>query len=106
MAEHPFSGQIGTAAGDGAPEEQQFCQLMINYDLSWNPTRLEQRLGRIHRVGQTRDAYAFNFVATSSEDGQPVIEGRILERLLGKLDRMREAPSETGCSMSSAKCSR
>ena len=77
------------AAGEGI--NLQFCHLIINYDLPWNPTRLEQRLGRIHRIGQTRDVYAFNFVATSSEDGQPVIEGRILERLLGKLDRMREA---------------
>ena len=59
--------------------------------MPWNPTRLEQRLGRIHRIGQSRDVYAFNFVATSSEDGQPVIEGRILERLLSKLDSMRAA---------------
>ncbi len=77
------------AAGEGI--NLQFCHLMINYDLPWNPTRLEQRLGRIHRIGQTRDVYAFNFVATVSEDGQPVIEGRILERLLKKLDLMREA---------------
>lgn len=77
------------AAGEGI--NLQFCHLMINYDLPWNPTRLEQRLGRIHRIGQSRDVYAFNFVATSSEDGQPVIEGRILERLLHKLDSMRDA---------------
>ncbi len=77
------------AAGEGI--NLQFCHLMINYDLPWNPTRLEQRLGRIHRIGQSRDVYAFNFVATSSEDGHPVIEGRILERLLSKLDRMRGA---------------
>ncbi len=77
------------AAGEGI--NLQFCHLMINYDLPWNPTRLEQRLGRIHRIGQTRNVYAFNFVASSSEDGQPVIEGLILERLLGKLDIMREA---------------
>ena len=77
------------AAGEGI--NLQFCHLMINYDLPWNPTRLEQRLGRIHRIGQSRDVYAFNFVATSSEDGQPVIEGRILDRLLSKLNRMRDA---------------
>ena len=77
------------AAGEGI--NLQFCHLMVNYDLPWNPTRLEQRLGRIHRIGQSHDVYAFNFVATSSEDGQPVIEGRILERLLSKLDRMRDA---------------
>lgn len=75
------------AAGEGI--NLQFCRLMINYDLPWNPTRLEQRLGRIHRIGQDRDVYAFNFVANSSEEGQPIIEGRILERLLHKLEEMR-----------------
>ncbi len=77
------------AAGEGI--NLQFCHLLINYDLPWNPTRLEQRLGRIHRIGQLRDVHAFNFVATSSEDGDPVIEGRILERLFDKLERMRAA---------------
>ena len=77
------------AAGEGI--NLQFCHLMVNYDLPWNPTRLEQRLGRIHRIGQSRDVHAFNFVATDSDDGQPVIEGRILERLLNKLDLMRGA---------------
>ena len=77
------------AAGEGI--NLQFCHLMINYDLPWNPTRLEQRLGRIHRIGQQLDVHAFNFVATSSEDGQPIIEGRILERLLSKLASMRDA---------------
>ncbi|MGQ0592947.1 MAG: C-terminal helicase domain-containing protein, partial [Gammaproteobacteria bacterium] len=48
------------AAGEGI--NLQFCRLMINYDMPWNPTRLEQRLGRIHRIGQERDCYAFNFV--------------------------------------------
>src|SRR5215472_335357 len=77
------------AAGEGI--NLQFCRLMINYDLPWNPTRLEQRLGRIHRIGQERDVHDFNFVASESEEGQPVIEGRILERLLHKLDQMRDA---------------
>ena len=77
------------AAGEGI--NLQFCHLMINYDMPWNPTRLEQRLGRIHRIGQDRDCYAFNFVATDSEDGQPIVEGRILHRLLEKLDTMNEA---------------
>jgi superfamily II DNA or RNA helicase len=75
------------AAGEGI--NLQFCRLMINYDLPWNPTRLEQRLGRIHRIGQERDVHVFNFVAGESEDGQPIVEGRILERLLTKLDQMR-----------------
>ncbi len=75
------------AAGEGI--NLQFCRLMINYDLPWNPTRLEQRLGRIHRIGQERDVHAFNFIAAESEDGQPVIEGRILQRLLEKLEQVR-----------------
>ena len=77
------------AAGEGI--NLQFCHLMINYDVPWNPTRLEQRLGRIHRIGQEKDVYVFNFVATESEGGEPVIEGRILHRLLEKLDQMNEA---------------
>jgi superfamily II DNA or RNA helicase len=75
------------AAGEGI--NLQFCRLMINYDLPWNPTRLEQRLGRIHRIGQERDVHAFNFVATDSEEGQPIVEGCILQRVLQKLDQMR-----------------
>jgi SNF2 family DNA or RNA helicase len=77
------------AAGEGI--NLQFCHLMINYDMPWNPTRLEQRLGRIHRIGQERDVHVFNFVATDSEEGEPIIEGRILHRLLEKLDQMRDA---------------
>ncbi len=77
------------AAGEGI--NLQFCHLMINYDLPWNPTRLEQRLGRIHRIGQERDVYVFNFVAEESENGDPVIEGSILKRLLDKLDIIRNA---------------
>ncbi|MCG2658770.1 MAG: DUF3883 domain-containing protein, partial [Kiritimatiellae bacterium] len=75
------------AAGEGI--NLQFCHLMVNYDLPWNPTRLEQRLGRIHRIGQTLECHAFNFVAAESEEGQPIIEGRILQRLLEKLEQMR-----------------
>ena len=75
------------AAGEGI--NLQACRLMINYDLPWNPTRLEQRLGRIHRIGQDREVHAFNFVASDSEEGQPIIEGRILHRLLEKLEQMK-----------------
>lgn len=77
------------AAGEGI--NLQFCHLMINYDMPWNPTRLEQRLGRIHRIGQDREVHAYNFVATDSDDGQPVIEGRILHRLMKKLEQMNDA---------------
>lgn len=77
------------AAGEGI--NLQFCHLMINYDLPWNPTRLEQRMGRVHRIGQEREVWVFNFVAYQSRDGQPIVEGSILHRLLEKLDQMRDA---------------
>ncbi|NTV62233.1 MAG: DUF3883 domain-containing protein, partial [Oscillochloris sp.] len=77
------------AAGEGI--NLQFCHLMINYDIPWNPNRLEQRMGRIHRIGQRRDVYIFNFVAERSIDGEPIVEGKILARLLQKLDEMRTA---------------
>ena len=70
------------AAGEGI--NLQFCHLMINYDLPWNPTRLEQRMGRIHRYGQQYEVYIYNLVATSTR------EGMVLHALLNKLERMRE----------------
>ena len=57
---------------------------MINYDLPWNPVRLEQRMGRIHRIGQTSDVWVFNFCATNT------IEGRLLGRLGEKLEAIRD----------------
>ena len=52
------------AAGEGI--NLQFCWLMINYDIPWNPVRLEQRMGRIHRYGQEKDCLIFNFVSTNT----------------------------------------
>lgn len=71
------------AAGEGI--NLQFCQLMINYDLPWNPNRLEQRMGRIHRIGQERAVYIFNFLAENT------VEGRVLSKLLTKLEEIRSA---------------
>lgn len=71
------------AAGEGI--NLQFCRLMINYDLPWNPNRLEQRMGRIHRIGQKQNVYIFNFAALNT------VEGRVLEKLLSKLDEIRAA---------------
>src|SRR5690625_3101590 len=51
---------IATEAG-GEGINLQFCNIMINYDLPWNPMRLEQRIGRIHRYGQEKDVYIYNF---------------------------------------------
>ena len=71
------------AAGEGI--NLQFCHLMINYDLPWNPNRLEQRMGRIHRYGQTREVTIFNLVAADTR------EGRVLQRLFEKLEEIRAA---------------
>lgn len=72
------------AAGEGV--NLQFCWLMFNYDIPWNPARLEQRMGRIHRYGQKKE-YVFiaNLVATSTR------EGKVMGTLLKKLEEIRRA---------------
>ncbi len=71
------------AAGEGI--NLHCCNMLFNYDIPWNPNRLEQRMGRIHRYGQRKDCLIFNFVATNT------IEGRVLRNLLEKLQEIREA---------------
>ena len=71
------------AAGEGI--NLQCCHILFNYDIPWNPNRLEQRMGRIHRYGQRHDCLIFNFVAVNT------IEGRVLQRLLDKLQEIRDA---------------
>jgi superfamily II DNA or RNA helicase len=70
------------AAGEGI--NLQFCWLMVNYDVPWNPARLEQRMGRIHRYKQQHDpVLILNLVAGKTR------EGRVLKTLLDKLERIR-----------------
>lgn len=78
------------AAGEGI--NLQFCWFMINYDIPWNPMRLEQRMGRIHRYGQERDCLIFNFVATNTR------EGRVLNTLFDRISQIEEDldPKRTG----------
>ena len=71
------------AAGEGI--NLQCCHILFNYDIPWNPNRLEQRMGRIHRYGQRQDCLIFNFVANNT------VEGHVLQRLLGKLQEIRDA---------------
>lgn len=66
------------AAGEGI--NLQRAHLMVNYDLPWNPNRLEQRFGRIHRIGQTEVCHLWNLVAGETR------EGYVYERLLRKLE--------------------
>src|SRR6266702_5666382 len=71
------------AAGEGI--NLQRAHLMVNYDLPWNPNRLEQRFGRIHRIGQTEVCHLWNLVADETR------EGDVYHRLLEKLDEDRKA---------------
>ncbi|MBN1306183.1 MAG: DUF3883 domain-containing protein [Anaerolineales bacterium] len=88
QAEHDFrdNAQIMVAteaAGEGI--NLQFCSWMVNYDIPWNPNRLEQRMGRIHRYGQDFEVFIYNLVTADTREGQ------ILDRLFDKMDKMREA---------------
>jgi hypothetical protein len=71
------------AAGEGI--NLQRAHLMINYDLPWNPNRLEQRFGRIHRIGQTEVCHLWNLVSNETR------EGMVFQRLFEKLEQAREA---------------
>src|SRR5262249_10441029 len=70
------------AAGEGI--NLQRAHLMVNYDLPWNPNRIEQRFGRIHRIGQTEVCHLWNLVAEGTR------EGMVFARLLDKLEQQRQ----------------
>jgi superfamily II DNA or RNA helicase len=74
---------VSTEAG-GEGINLQFCWLMVNYDIPWNPNRLEQRMGRVHRYGQQHEVHIYNLVAVDTR------EGKILNRLFDKLAQIRE----------------
>ena len=71
------------AAGEGI--NLQFCWRMVNWDVPWNPARLEQRIGRIHRYKQKRDIVAFNLIARNTREGQ------VLHTLQEKIEEIRRA---------------
>lgn len=74
---------IATDAG-GESINLQFCNQMVNYDIPWNPNKLEQRMGRIHRIGQRNEVFVFNLVARNTR------EGHVLAALLRKMEQMRQ----------------
>jgi SNF2 family DNA or RNA helicase len=71
------------AAGEGI--NLQRAHLMVNYDLPWNPNRIEQRFGRIHRIGQTEVCHLWNLVAEETR------EGDVYRKLLEKLEQARQS---------------
>ena len=74
------------AAGEGI--DMQFANIEINYDLPWNPNKLEQRMGRIHRIGQKKNVYYYNFILSETVDGY------ILSKVLEKIEAIRRAMGE------------
>ncbi|NLI79594.1 MAG: DEAD/DEAH box helicase family protein [Candidatus Riflebacteria bacterium] len=80
---------VATESG-GEGRNLQFCRTIINYDLPWNPMRIEQRIGRLHRIGQTRDVFIFNFCLRGS------LEERMLAILEGKINLFELVVGEMG----------
>ncbi|MED1205151.1 DEAD/DEAH box helicase [Heyndrickxia acidicola] len=80
---------IATEAG-GEGINLQFCHHMINFDLPWNPMRLEQRIGRVHRLGQTEDVHIYNFATKHTVEDHILKllyeKIHLFERVIGELD--------------------
>lgn len=88
----------------GEGRNLQFCNTVINYDLPWNPMTIEQRVGRVHRIGQTREVYVFNFCLAGSVEEYmlKVLHDKInlfelvageIEMILGELDQEQDFAS-------------
>jgi SNF2 family DNA or RNA helicase len=63
----------------------QFCNVLVNYDLPWNPMKVEQRIGRIDRIGQNREVHVFNMALEGT------IEEHVLNKLFGKIDLFNQS---------------
>ncbi len=74
----------------GEGRNLQFADTLVNYDLPWNPMRIEQRIGRVHRIGQTRDVFVFNLCTAGS------LEARILDLLNDKIRMFELVVGEVG----------
>jgi superfamily II DNA or RNA helicase len=88
----------------GEGRNMQFCNTVINFDLPWNPVSIEQRVGRVHRIGQTREVYVFNFCLAGSVEEYvlQVLHDKInvfelvageIEMILGELDQEQDFSS-------------
>jgi SNF2 family DNA or RNA helicase len=104
-----FSGKMGQREKDAAVERfksgdatiflctdagsegvnLQFCHVLVNYDLPWNPMRVEQRIGRVHRIGQQRDVVIINMAIRDT------VEEYILQLLEQKIQLFTNAVGET-----------
>lgn len=91
LFEKQYPVMIATEAG-GEGINLQFCHQIINYDLPWNPMRLEQRIGRVHRYGQQNDVQIYNFAIAHTIEEHLVSllynKLEIFEQVIGKLDQI------------------
>lgn len=87
LFEHNVQVLIATEAG-GEGINLQFCSHIINYDLPWNPMRIEQRIGRIHRLGQKNDVHIYNFAVENT------VEQHILKLLYEKINLFEKVVGE------------
>jgi SNF2 family DNA or RNA helicase len=84
----------------GEGRNLQFCSTMVNFDLPWNPMKIEQRIGRIHRIGQTRPVHVYNLCAANTAEHHilEVLDRRInmFELVIGEVDLvLGQTKSET-----------
>lgn len=90
---------VSTEAG-GEGRNLQFCHILVNYDLPWNPMRIEQRIGRLHRLGQTHDVHVFNFTARNTVENYvlEIVHEKInlFRSVIGDLDMVLGPYSEAG----------
>ncbi len=74
----------------GEGRNVQFCNTLINFDLPWNPMMIEQRIGRVHRIGQTREVFVFNLVNRDTLESQvlQILDEKInmFELVVGEID--------------------
>src|SRR5262249_33145554 len=75
---------LATDAGGEGLNLHHRCRVVINLELPWNPIRLEQRIGRVDRIGQRRPVHVFHLIARDTD------EGRILERLRARIARAQD----------------
>ncbi len=80
---------VSTEAG-GEGRNLQFCRAIVNYDLPWNPMKVEQRIGRVHRLGQKRDIYVYNFTTDDTVEAYVlellIMKIRMFELVIGEMD--------------------
>ena len=81
-----FQVIVTTDAGNEGIDLQA-AHVLVNYDIPWSLVRLEQRMGRIHRVGQLRDVYLYNLVATDTREGETLL--RLLDNFVTAANELR-----------------